>query len=263
MRSVIPFAVAGRFYPAGPDELREEVRSLLRRSRPAPAEAQGLIAPHAGYPCSGPVAASAYAWIMGLRGRIRRVVLAGPAHFIDFDGIATSGADAYGTPWGGVPLDPAGRGTALSFPRVRVLDAAFEGEHALEVHLPFLRETLGDFLLVPLLTGRARAGEVAEVLDALWEAETLPVASSDLSHFHSASQARWRDEATARAIEEFRLPEIGPHQACGHLAIKGLLIAARRRGLTARAVDLRNSSDTGGPQDRVVGYGAFVLIPEK
>ena len=266
MPAVKPPAVAGIFYPAGPEALAEEVRGLLRRARPAPAarlDARGLIAPHAGYSYSGPVAASAYARITGLRGRVRRVVLIGPSHFAGFEGIATSGAEAFATPLGEVRLDPAGRRRALSFPQVRILEAAFEEEHAPEVHLPFLQEALGEFLLVPLLTGRAEAGQAAEVLDALWEEGTLPVASSDLSHFHPAPLARRRDEATARAIEESRLGPIGLHQACGYLAVKGLLTAARRRGLSARAVDLRNSFDTGGPEERVVGYGAFVLSPEE
>ena len=136
-------------------------------------------------------------------------------------------------------------------------------EHALEVELPFLQALLPSFAIVPLLVGDARPQEVAAVLDRLWDGpETLIVVSSDLSHFHDYETAQRRDAGTAAAIERGAWASLGPGEACGHLAIAGLLVGAARRGLGARRLALCNSGDTGGPRDRVVGYGAWLFADD-
>jgi AmmeMemoRadiSam system protein B len=141
-----------------------------------------------------------------------------------------------------------------------VRDEAHADEHALEVQLPFLQVVLADFKIVPLLVGEARDEEVAEVIKALWGGvETCLVISSDLSHYHDYATAQQTDSATARAIESLNWKELGVEQACGRMPICGLLNAAKERGLQCRTVDLRNSGDTSGDRDRVVGYGAFVF----
>ena len=83
------------------------------------------------------------------------------------------------------------------------------------------------------------------------------VVSSDLSHYLPYDHARVADRRTADAIERVDGAAVDPHDACGAVAVKGLLEAARQRGLAARCVDLRNSGDTSGSPGRVVGYGAF------
>jgi len=259
VRQVRTPAAAGFFYPREPGELGRAVRAYLDAATGPPAEARAIIAPHAGYAYSGPVAGSAYARLRGARGRARRVVLLGPAHFLAFEGLAASGAEAFATPLGEVPVDQAGVEAALSLPRVRLLEEAFEREHSIEVHLPFLQETLGEFGLVPLLVGEAEPHEVEAVIEALWESTTLVVVSSDLSHYRSQEGARKIDGLTSRAIEGFRPEAISPEQACGHIAVKGLMAAARRRGLRGQTLDLRTSGDTAGPSRRVVGYGAFLF----
>jgi MEMO1 family protein len=263
-------AVAGTFYPADADELRATVEGLLaeagageagspRADRQAPPKA--MVAPHAGYAYSGPVAASAYARLEGVAGAgIRRVVLLGPAHRWPFRGLALPDVEALATPLGEVALDADGVSTALQSPHVRVLDEAHHGEHSLEVHLPFLQITLGEFTLVPLVVGDASAGDVAEVLRLLWGgSETLVVVSSDLSHFLSYDEALEIDGSTAAAIEALTPDKIGNHQACGRIPLGGLLMVAAERGLRAHTDDLRNSGDTAGPRDRVVGYGAWAF----
>jgi hypothetical protein len=101
---------------------------------------------------------------------------------------------------------------------------------------------------------------VAEVLDCLWGGEeTLVVVSTDLSHYSEYATAQRMDAATTRAIGALDPAAIGTEQACGRIPLQGLLIAARRHGLGATAVDVRNSGDTAGPRDSVVGYGAYVL----
>jgi len=143
---------------------------------------------------------------------------------------------------------------------VRVFDLAHAAEHSLEVQLPFLQLALDDFTLVPLVVGDATPEEVDAVLERLWGgAETLIVISSDLSHYHDYDSARHLDQATSRAIEALREQDIGYEDACGRIPVNGLLQCARNHGLHARTVDLRNSGDTAGSRDRVVGYGAYVF----
>jgi AmmeMemoRadiSam system protein B len=262
-----PPAVAGLFYPAEETNLRRELEGLLDAALKTPrptienrGQPKAVIAPHAGYVYSGPVAASAYAQLTDLRGKVERVVLLGPAHRLSFRGLANSTAEGFGTPLGVVPVDVEGMTRAGGLPHVHQLDQAHEGEHSLEVHLPFLQIVLGDFRIVPMVVGVARPEEVAEVLEALWGGpETLIVVSSDLSHYLPYSKAMALDEATAKSIEGLRPEEIGFDQACGRIPIGGLLLRAREEGFWAERVDLRNSGDTAGSRDRVVGYASFLF----
>lgn len=266
MRQLRNPAVAGLFYTGQPDDLRAEVEGLLAEARAAeagcdlPVRPKAIIAPHAGYQYSGPIAASAYAAVASLAGEVERVVMFGPGHRLGFAGLARSRADAFLTPLGAVPVDQTALASLADLPQVHVLERAFDGEHCLEVQLPFLQVLLGDFSLVPLLVGSASETEVAGVMERLWGGpETLIVISSDLSHYLPYAAARALDARTSAAICALHGEAIGPEQACGRAPILGLLAAARARGLTARLLDLRNSGDTAGPRDRVVGYGAYVL----
>jgi AmmeMemoRadiSam system protein B len=253
--------VAGLFYPDDPVVLQQQLNSLLdddSGDREAP---KALIVPHAGYIYSGPVAASAYLRLAPIRSRIRRVVLLGPAHRVAFQGLAATSAQYFATPLGLVRVDQEAMDRILTLPQVRVLDEAHREEHSLEVQLPFLQAVLGtDFELVPLVVGEAGAEPVAEVLERLWGgAETLLVISSDLSHYHDYRTARNLDSATSRAIEQLNPQAIDYQQACGRNPINGLLVAARRHQLHATTLDQRNSGDTAGSRDRVVGYGAYMF----
>lgn len=253
-------AVAGMFYPADPDELRQQITTWLRAVRISGPVPKAVIAPHAGYIYSGPIAASVYAHLQPARGTIRRVVLAGPSHRVPFRGIAVSGAERFLTPLGEIPVDRSAVSQITPMPQARILDQAHALEHSLEVQLPFLQVVLDQFTLVPLAVGDAEPADLAEIFETLWGGpETLIVVSSDLSHYHPYKTARRMDEATSRAIEELKPEDIDYEQACGRLPIAGLLLAARRHGLRARTVDLRNSGDTAGPRDEVVGYGGYVF----
>jgi AmmeMemoRadiSam system protein B len=252
------------FYPADPAALRSAVRELLRAATTPGAESapvsKAVIVPHAGYIYSGPVAARAYARLAPLRGRVERVVLLGPSHRVALRGLALSSADAYDTPLGRVELDAAAAHSLAGLPQVKVLDAAHAMEHSLEVHLPFLQEVLGSFRLIPLVAGDATPDEVAAVLERLWGGdETLIVISSDLSHFHDYETAQERDRRTTTAIEQLRYEDLDFDDACGRVPLSGLLLLARRRHLRVETVDLRNSGDTAGSRNRVVGYGAYLL----
>jgi AmmeMemoRadiSam system protein B len=254
-------AMAGRFYPAEERELRAAVREYLDEAPiPDGRAPKAIIAPHAGYVYSGPVAASAYARLAPDRERIERIVLLGPSHRVAFDGLAATAAEAWESPLGRVKIDRDAIARIASLPQVLVDDRPHALEHSLEVHVPFLQEAIGDFSLVPLAVGDAAPAEVAEVLEALWGGpETRIVVSSDLSHYHDYATARRLDEATSRHIESLQYEEIAYGDACGRNPINGLLAVARRRGLRATTVDLRSSGDTAGPRDQVVGYGAYVV----
>ncbi|MHA1109288.1 MAG: AmmeMemoRadiSam system protein B [Alphaproteobacteria bacterium] len=260
MGSIRQPAVAGMFYPADPEELGQVVADCLNgagRGGPAP---KALIVPHAGYIYSGPIAASAYVRLEELAGTITRVVLVGPSHRYRLFGLALPDAEAFATPLGVVPVDQAAVERIRQLPQISVLEAAHAEEHSLEVHLPFLQTMLDDFAMVPLVAGEATAEQVAEVLDILWTGpETLVVASSDLSHYHDYDTARRMDAETSAAIEALYGERIGADQACGRVPVSGLLLAASRRGLRVETIDLRNSGDTAGPREQVVGYGAYVF----
>ena len=254
-------AVAGMFYPDDPAELREMVSTFLRQTKPGGEVPKAVIVPHAGYIYSGPIAASAYAQVAPARGKIKRVVLLGPSHRVPFQGLAAAGNDAFATPLGNVPIDKKAIELIKELPHVEILDAVHVMEHSLEVQLPFLQEVLGEFSLVPLAVGEANSDEVAEVLEQLWGgSETLIVISSDLSHYHDYGTAGKMDRATSKAIELLKPEDIDDDHACGRIPILGLLVAAKKHGLRAKTVDLRNSGDTAGPRDQVVGYGAYVFV---
>lgn len=256
-------AVAGMFYPAEAVELRHVVEKLLAEAAATVAAAQSpkaLIAPHAGYIYSGAVAASAYARLSPIRAVIRRVILLGPAHRVPVVGLALPAVDEFATPIGTVRLDQDAIDTVRDLPQVSVFNDAHVLEHSLEVHLPFLQLALDSFQLVPLLVGESSAEEVAEVLELLWGGdETLIVISTDLSHYHNYQSAQKMDRATSDAIEKLAFEDIKYEQACGRMPVSGMLLAARRKGLHSETIDLRNSGDTAGSRDKVVGYGAYVF----
>lgn len=257
--TIRPAAVAGMFYPGDYTQLVRELRVMLAAAAVRELQPKALIVPHAGYRYSGPVAASAYVLLVPLARRITRVVLLGPTHRVAVRGLALPGAEAFDTPLGRVAIDRAAASMISHLPQVGVSPEAHATEHSLEVQLPFLQSVLADFRLLPLAVGEASPDAVAEVLDILWGGdETLILISSDLSHFLPYQTARLKDGVTADAILQLKAP-LTREQACGGTPVNGLLLAARRHQLTPHLLDLRNSGDTAGPRDQVVGYGAFAF----
>lgn len=253
-------AVAGAFCPASRAELLHDVSALLAGAAADGLPAKAFIVPHAGHVYSGPIAASVYAALARRTPRPTRVVLLGPSHHVGFAGIALPGCEPFETPLGQISLDVEAMTRLSRFGQVRELPRAHAREHSLEVQLPFLQRALGDFVLVPLVVGDARPGDVADVLEALWGgAETVVLVSSDLSHFLPSAEARVIDGETARRIVALDATPLDGEEACGCRPVNGLLEVARRRGLSARVLDLRNSGDTAGDSSRVVGYGAFAF----
>ncbi len=262
--SIRPTAVAGSFYPGNASQLNNMLDEYLSKKTVDIAPPKAIIAPHAGYVYSGPIAANVYASIAKLRFQIKRVVLLGPTHRVYVKGIALPSNSHFASPLGNVSIDTASLKKISAHSFVQYLDVAHEQEHSLEVHIPFLQKVLNDFTLLPILVGDATPEQVATILEELWGGtETLIVISSDLSHYLDYETARKTDSNTTHLIENFDYKHIGSNQACGCMPMRGLLKLAQEKNMSLQTIDLRNSGDTAGSKDRVVGYGAYALFESR
>ncbi|HVF15677.1 MAG TPA: AmmeMemoRadiSam system protein B [Steroidobacteraceae bacterium] len=258
-------AVAGFFYPSDPGELRATVDDLLQGSTVSepPTGAQTYIVPHAGYIYSGSVAATVYSALKKAAQPIRRVVLIGPSHRVYLRGIAVPQSDAFRTPLGDVPLDMERKRALIRRGDVIFSDTPHALEHSLEVQLPFLQRLSEGFELVPLVVGEATPEHIASVLDHIIDdADTLLLASSDLSHYLTYEEAREKDAETSSEILAFANNLVG-EQACGAAALNGLLTFAKRRRAQITELARLNSGDTAGDRSRVVGYGAYAIYGDR
>jgi len=264
--NIRPAAVAGMFYPANSQQLSADIQRYLDQAVEPNSLPAGvpkvIVVPHAGYVYSAPVAASAYRLLEPARHTIKKVVLLGPSHRVGFTGLACSSAEAFETPLGTIPVDVNSCRMLLSNPAVMELDQAHAQEHSLEVQLPFLQAVLDDFEIIPLVVGDTQEEITADVLIRVWGGdETLIVISSDLSHYHDYQTARLIDRQTSEFITELQPENISYDMACGRAPLIGALGVAKRKHLQPYVLDIRNSGDTAGPKDRVVGYGAYAFYP--
>jgi len=164
---VRPPAVAGSFYPARPTDLAAAVDALLSEAEPFRQPGlRGVIAPHAGYVYSGPIAGSAFAPVAA-SGSFERVLLLGPPHYFPVSGVAAPSSASFATPLGQVEVDQDAVAALIEAGLVTIDDRAHAPEHSLEVELPFLQAALGRFILVPLLVGDASPKEVAAIIAAV------------------------------------------------------------------------------------------------
>lgn len=257
-------AVAGMFYPVDRQTLIHDIHQYLQlahdSSPTSPITPKAIIVPHAGYIFSGSIAASAYQYLIPLKHQINRVVLLGPCHRTFFKGLAVPESDVFNTPLGNIPIDQPGIRQLSDLSQVITSEHAHRDEHSLEVQLPFLQEVLDDFTLIPLVVGDAQQEEVAEVINRLWGDEhTLIVISTDLSHYHDYHHAKQLDRSTSDAIANLKPELIDYEDACGRNGLKGMLSVAEQKHLSVDILDLRNSGDTAGDKNRVVGYGAYAI----
>jgi AmmeMemoRadiSam system protein B len=255
--SVRRAAVAGLFYPQDPQELDNLLDTLLAAGARGTRVPKALIVPHAGYIYSGPTSGRGYASLLAKAGLLRRVVLVGPSHHVWFKGVAIPAAQGFETPLGVMPVAHDMAQRLRTHAGVLVSDQPHEHEHSLEVQLPFLQRVAPNATVTPIVTGNVTPDEMASILELVWgDSDTLIVVSSDLSHYQSYAAAGAQDASTAKAILE-RRDNLTAEEACGCAGINGLTRLARERGLQTEVLDLRNSGDTAGDKQRVVGYGAF------
>lgn len=276
MQTIRPMAVAGMFYPASESQLREELKILLDiteseefsndpqgQQKEPDGKIFGLVAPHAGYIYSGRTAAYAYSRIKGKT--YKTVVIISPSHREYFPGVSVYNGDGYKTPLGIVPVDKEKverlvQGSENIFKGIE----GHRQEHALEVQLPFLQMVLKDFSIVPVVIGdqsRKYVYELADKTAEILDGETLVVASSDMSHFHSKQEAGYLDSIVERRIEEFDYEglqedlEFRRCEACGGGPIVSLMRAAdilkKRKSIVLHRSD---SGDVSGDNSEVVGY---------
>jgi len=275
---------AGAFYPAEAAALRKSVERFINQARPAkePGELVALIVPHAGYEYSGKVAGCAYRQIVGRK--YDDVVIVGPSHQVPFRGAALSGAAAWRTPLGEVPIDrEAESAIAAADSRARVLPDGHALEHSIEVQLPFLQVALKGFHIAPVSMmdfGDVNCESLAKALVAIARRKKmLLIASSDMSHYPSYEDAVRVDKRTlkaiesldARAVEKAAALEMGKRTPnlqtalCGEGPVKTILMAARGLGANrVRVLCRANSGDVpGGTRSQVVGYCAVAIYRVK
>jgi len=263
MQGIRPPAVAGTFYSDDPVELKKQLSDYLKLDNGATHQLKGLkalIVPHAGYIYSAPIAASAYQLLTD-KTAFNNVVLIGPSHVVPFKGIAGSSATYFSTPLGKIPLDTIKLKELEQLGFTKQYDPAHALEHSLEVQLPFLQTTLKNFTLIPLVVGEASIEQVFEVLGFLWgDSRTLIVISTDLSHYQDYETAQYLDNATNQAILGLAPSNISYENACGRTPLNALLRLAKLKELKVKLLDLKNSGDTSGNKERVVGYGSWALV---
>lgn len=267
--AIRPPAVAGQFYPANVERLRRVVAAYLRTAQvPHLTNVRAVITPHAGYPCSGVVAAHSFKALGALADAAPYTVyLLGTAHYQPVNGVGLTSAATFVTPLGYVPVaqDCVDRLLALGEP-YHLANAAHAPEHCLEIELPFLQTVLSTFAIVPLLVDEgadpARVGADLSTLVAT-DSQALIVASSDLSHYLPYEQAVAQDRRFLQAVVAHDQQGAAAGQACGLIPILILMAVAARLGWQTHQLAYGNSGDTCGSKAAVVGYGAVAYTDDK
>ena len=260
-------AVAGKWYPASPEQLAAEVDRYLAAAGDSPRfrDVRGLICPHAGLIYSGPVAAYAYRQLQGRS--VDCLVLVGPSHFVDFEGVALYSRGAFDSPFGPAVIDDELAAALLAgSPIVREHAQPHAREHSLEMQLPFVRRIAPSARIVPLLIGRQTARTAHLLAEALSDTiigrpGTVLIASSDLSHYENSATAQRLDAVVVGAVERFDADslqaalDVNPAHACGGGAMVAVMRAARKLGAVEAAVlKYADSGDVSGDKSYVVGY---------
>jgi len=264
-------AVAGLFYPDDPDSIQKVLQGFLRDVRvdlDLEMPIRGVVAPHAGYPYSGPVAAYAYKAIAGLKPS--RVIIIGPSHRLHFNGASIFNGEAFATPLGEVTIDTEYASRLQEFPGIILQKNGHKDEHSIEVQIPFLQHIYShEFRIVPIALGSQDSETIQNLATALketWEENTLIIASSDLSHFYDYNKAMLMDSAFADLLESNDIQglwnAINEHriEACGFGGVLTLLhVLDSWEQTNIQILKLANSADESGERDRVVGYLSAVM----
>ena len=270
MKQIREPQVAGMFYPSDPNKLKKELDDFFRniKNDGSIKNVAGIIAPHAGYRYSGKTAAYGYKTIQNKK--YLNVIVISPSHREYFRGVSIYSGDAYRTPLGNIPINKDLREKIIA--ESKLVFSGTEGhnyEHALEVQLPFLQTVLSDFYLIPMVIGDQRKEfiyELAEVLAKVVDEQTLLVASSDLSHFHTKSQANLLDSRIVASINEFKYEQLQNDlegkrcEACGGGGIVALLKTLKMKNYShSKVIAHTDSGDVTGDESEVVGYLSAVV----
>ncbi len=267
--------VSGQFYDADAQKLSAAVETYVKTADvlPSAEDVEILIAPHAGYVYSGPVAGYSFKTVS--QKKFKTIVILAPSHFYAFDGASVWTQGGFKTPLG-VALVDEDFSTRLSAmdPKFTFVPAPYEKEHALEVEIPFLQKTFADFKIVPVIIGQMNFENCRKLADALNSLignrkDVLVVLSSDMSHYHDDKTARAMDMGTLEIIKKgdaqkfYQQSRLGLHEMCGMIPVTVGLILAEVRGLQAKILKYANSGDVTQDKARVVGYGSVIFYPQK
>jgi len=268
-----PSILAGTWYPGLPQELARMVKGFLSKASPAaiPGRLRAIIVPHAGYRYSGQVAAFAYRLLES--SSYKRVILIGPSHRAAFPGVSVNLQSGYQTPLGTVKVDVAvARKILEAGPDVHFYKDVHSMEHSLEIQLPFLQTVLHNFSIVPILMGtqdfntcKMLSNVLIRIMPSL--KDTLLLASSDLSHYHSYADAKRLDSRFIGFVKNmdpeglYQALRSGRCEACGGGPVISVMLVCKALGVN-KAVVLKsaNSGDVTGEKDRVVGYMAGAIF---
>ncbi len=263
--------VAGYFYPAEKEKLQKEISMLLQSAKLEKSFTKifGIVSPHAGYVYSGKTAAYVYNLLKDKT--YKTVIVISPSHSEYFSGISIYDGDAYETPLGIVEID--NKMTDRLVENSKSIFRSIQGhrkEHSLEVQIPFLQSVLKDFKIVPIVMGdqnKMLVDELAEKISEVVDDETLVVASSDMSHFHSSKAADNLDSVVAKNINELNFENLlidldkNNCEACGGGPIAVMMKAASLKNITKSLVINRSDSgDVTGDKSEVVGYLSAVVF---
>ena len=254
--------VAGSFYPADPQELKLLLDHYLSEAVTTQDEitAKALVAPHAGFIYSGPIAASAYQAAKRIKDKISRIILLSPTHHFHLQGAVAPDFNLYKTPLGTIEIDQETIAQLNSNNLVKISSDYFEREHAIEVHIPFIQTIFSaNTPIVPIIVGNSEVEQISSIFSLLDNDSTLFIVSGDLSHFLPYDEAKKVDRTTADNLECLNYRPLTGEHSCGVWPIRGMLGWAKQNKSKLSTIDLRNSGDTAGDKDRVVGYGAFVV----
>jgi AmmeMemoRadiSam system protein B len=261
-KAIRPAAVAGMFYPNAPNVLRRDINDYLNEAAPpALTDVRAVIAPHAGYIYSGPVAAFAYKLLADQPTPPKRIYLMGPSHRVWFSGVALADYTAFNTPLGNHPLDVEKiEALAASGDPFTARNAPHAPEHCLEVHFPFLQVVFPNTPVIPMLFGDVDAAFVGRRLNDVLESGDVIIVSSDLSHFHDNRTAHALDRQFVNAVLEGNQHEAAQGEACGQAPAIALMTIAEKRDWHAHLLDYRTSGDVTGDTTRVVGYASVAFV---
>lgn len=271
-----PSPLAGRWYPANPKRLAESVDGYISQAQvpELSGKVAALISPHAGHLYSGPVAGYAFKTLQGRQADL--VVILSPFHQFHPGAILTTGHDAYQTPLGYIPVDQDSLEWVDAALRDRVgtglTQIRNDSEHAVEILLPFFQRTFPDgFQFLPLMIRdqdpslmRALGSALAELMSSR---DAILAASTDLSHFHPAAEARELDQTIIDRIQAldpeglYQAQQSGAGSACGLGPLAAVLWATREGGsVTPQILNYAHSGDITGDNASVVGYTSGILI---
>lgn len=261
MQRIRPPAFAGSFYPKEESSLQKVIDSYIANAEPKKIDGtiKALIVPHAGYVYSGPVAAYGYKALQQQKNTIKTVILIGPSHRMQFRGCGLANFSDWRTPLGLISASPKTKHLETES-QFTLLNETHVFEHSIEVQLPFLQHILDTFAVFPITTGIVEDEEqLAQTIEKYLDKQTVIIVSSDLSHYLPYKEANIVDKKTVNTILDLET-DITPEQACGAYGIRILIELARLQHWKPVLLDYRNSGDTEGSKDKVVGYAAIALV---